>query len=308
MRGQKGGVTMNPYFRLPSFGTLLIFLILSVSLCGCCANPVDARRSEMLMPDRFAYIRPLMQKYGDMDWIVFYDQSLDVYFSPEELQMLSSMEEKISRCGDALEMSKWINTVQKHVDNEMQVLSSMEERVSGRSDAHEMSNELSRWTDVARAYEDARRLRNILRMLAYLNSMGKLENAQGDVRYYPQLPLDWSKLPASLAFLREPAETYGYYGFECDIAALLRRLTPAEKQRMREVRDAAERHLDELGEWFEHHPSSSSAETKLLEHLADVLHLLDLTDPSSTKTLDTDEPHAELNQDGKNAGSKEPPK
>src|SRR5215203_1303235 len=87
--------------------------------------------------------------------------------------------------------------------------------------------------------------------------------------------LDWSKLPASLTYLREPAEKYGAIQFESAIDEFL---DQASQEEMNELRSLADRirlngDVDPINRWIDAYPFSEHEESARVYFL---LLLLDL--------------------------------
>lgn len=90
--------------------------------------------------------------------------------------------------------------------------------------------------------------------------------------------LDWSKLPASLAYLQEPAEKYGALEFETRIFDFL---DGASEEEMNELASLAERirlggDIDAINRWIDRFPITEHEEGARVYFLLLVLDLAGL--------------------------------
>lgn len=89
-----------------------------------------------------------------------------------------------------------------------------------------------------------------------------------DVELYvpPRKVPDWSKLPAQLAYLREPAERYGTMQFEEDRSRFRRNATPEQRAEFQSLahrlRDSGDYKV--VDDWLMSHPITESAEASLV--------------------------------------------
>jgi hypothetical protein len=76
--------------------------------------------------------------------------------------------------------------------------------------------------------------------------------------------LDWSKLPAELQWLAEPAERYGRLQFDDPIYDFLRRVGSDERNELRALGRKWEKAWPAIDAWLNDHPMTAHPEARLV--------------------------------------------
>jgi hypothetical protein len=141
---------------------------------------------------------------------------------------------------------------------------------------HELA--LSKWLFANPTHPSHTPLRDFLKLFQVLYSRKILDAHPWGLgfRYHEFLPLDWSKLPADLEFLRDPAELYGDYFFEGDFHLLAWRLGESDKAWIRN-RLISTWSVDlQLKAFFHQYPPEDHPESRLIAQFIDLCFQLDI--------------------------------
>jgi hypothetical protein len=88
----------------------------------------------------------------------------------------------------------------------------------------------------------------------------------------PAKPLDWSKLPASLAWLAIPAEKYGVYQFPAEVDEFYtKKITPEERAELRRLAAKCTEHHEEIERFLSKHKMTEHEEAALVSFFRDLL-------------------------------------
>lgn len=115
----------------------------------------------------------------------------------------------------------------------------------------------------------------LLVLFQLLGDLGIEPFDDGTVRFKEKEEvLDWSKLPASLSYLIEPAEKYGAIQFEDKIFAFLsERMTPAEKTELQALSKTYVQDEGTVNDWLDEYNMTKHPEARLVYFTGNLLAL-----------------------------------
>jgi hypothetical protein len=88
----------------------------------------------------------------------------------------------------------------------------------------------------------------------------------------PPKPLDWSKLPESLAWIVKPAEKYGVYRFPAEVDEFYtKKITPEDRAELRRLAAKCKEHHDEIERFLSRHPMTKHEEAAFVSFFRDLL-------------------------------------
>ena len=88
----------------------------------------------------------------------------------------------------------------------------------------------------------------------------------------PPKPLDWSKLPESLAWIVEPAEKYGVYRFPAEVDEFYTsKITPEDRAELRRLAAKCKEHHGEIERFLSKHKMTEHEEAAFVSFFRDLL-------------------------------------
>jgi hypothetical protein len=145
-------------------------------------------------------------------------------------------------------------------------LTAVYERIARHGDDLKLSKFLYAAGDVPNRQE----LEDFIRLFRVLHFKERVIEVIWDVHLFDIRPLDWTKLPPSLQFLRVPAEEYGYYWGDSDYYTLAWRVTPEEKKYVHAIFMQSQRVSAEYRAWLKKYPPDSHPESMLVASFFDM--------------------------------------
>jgi hypothetical protein len=223
--------------------------------------------SDPSLPKKFAYLDDVVRKYTFPHGDVAEYEELIARLGPADLAELAAAYEGLAADPDGvLELSAWIKEIQ---GQKWEVW----KRWVAQGKAQNAGAPLPGPLMSEPATPDPPQVFYLFFVFKLLRRRAPFKS--GQVKYSPPAPkLDWTKLPEEMRWLAGPAEKYGKHQFHNDRVGFAKRITPEERNELREVvrrvwRDRAT--LERFQAWTQAHTAGDHPETNLIAGMWDLI-------------------------------------